>query len=112
MTHLAAVREIVAVYERNQWILRRFALRGETRRQLEPAISEAYPTIPIADSATDAAWFSRRPDPGSAVWEIRHLGETPYALLTGLDDSQDGFEDTLREFELKLEAALESRRTS
>jgi hypothetical protein len=112
MTDFAIIREIVSVYERNDWILRIFALRRQTRQKLGSAIAEAYPAVPIADSVTDAAWFSRKAGNASGVWEIRHLGEMPYALLTEIDGSQRDTETTLREFEQRLQTALESRRTS
>ncbi len=112
MTDLAAIREIVSVYERNGWVLRSFALRRQTRERLGPAIAEAFPTFPVVDSVTDAAWFSRPSNGQRNVWEIRHLGETPYALLTTIDRSKEGGDQIRQKFEAKLEAALESRRSS
>src|SRR5687768_14534768 len=88
-----AVRDIIAMYERHGWVLRRVLLSPRSKNSL----AKLFGHIPINRSDIDAAWFSRPPGSGQVSWEIRYLGDSPFALLESLDEGD-------AEFELKLKA--------
>ena len=77
------IAEIFAAYSKHGWVLRRVLITKSARKNLDVFAEE----IPIIDSDFDAAWFSRPPKRGGIAWEIRYLGEPPFALLENLDES-------------------------
>ncbi|HRI02802.1 MAG TPA: hypothetical protein PLL77_03570 [Pyrinomonadaceae bacterium] len=96
------INEILATYKKYGWELRRVLLTAE----LKKSVGELFEGISVADSAIDAAWFSRAPQPGVIAWEIRHLSTAPYALLEHLDETDADFESALRVVETRLRDAV------
>ena len=96
------IGEIVAAYQKHGWILRRVLLSPASKVVLEDAVKEVFERVPVVDSDIDAIWFSRPPMRGGVAWEIRYLGDIPFALLENLDEDGPDFESGLHAVELKL----------
>ena len=56
------------------------------------------------ESEVDAMWFTRPAQGGCEAWELRLVGETPYALfeLFESDEVEEDREDVRREMEARL----------
>ena len=71
------IGEILSLYKKHGWILRRVLLSDALRGNLaEDLFAEAE----IVSAPIDALWFSRTSKAGEA-WEIRHLSNAPFALV-------------------------------
>jgi hypothetical protein len=76
------IREIVLLYKKHGWSLRRVLLSDELRVSLNEALRELFGGAEIVSSPfLNAAWFSRASRDSHETWELRHLSETPFALL-------------------------------
>ncbi len=107
MIEAEQIGEIIETYEKYGWVLRRVLLSAALKERLGGGITHLVDGVQVMDADIDAAWFSRPPKPGGVAWEIRHLNETPYALLEKIDENNAEFEDELRDVETRL---LESTR--
>ncbi len=98
-----AIEQIIAQYKKHGWKLRRVLLSAGLSRQIGDS-ADLFEGVEAAASELDAAWFSRSTKPGITAWELRHLSETPYALVTGIDEGigADESEAILRETEMKM----------
>ena len=86
------------MYEKHGWVLRRVLLSPGS----EKALAKLFSGIPTNRSNIDAAWFSRPPNSGPVSWEIRYLGDLPFALLESLDEDDADFELKLKAVEDQL----------
>src|SRR4051812_36030434 len=102
MISAAQISEIIAVYEKYGWQLRRVLMSAALKDEVGGGIAHLIEGIQVVDADIDAAWFSRPPRAGGVAWEIRHLSETPYALLENIDENSPEFEDALRGVETRL----------
>ena len=101
----AAFSDIVSVYVKHGWTLRRVLLCAETLSKLSGTLESSYPNIPVIESDVDAAWFSRLRSDGPTAWEIRLMSTSPYALVTQIDgERESGDEFDLLESKLKAAA--------
>lgn len=100
------ISEIFATYKKHGWLPRRVLLTKNTLKNLGTLDDE----VSILESDIDAAWFSRPLKPGGIAWEIRYLGETPFALLENLDEDDPDFEEKLRDIEVRLKKSVASKR--
>ncbi len=71
------IGEILSLYAKHGWILRRVLLSDKLRESLT---EELFGDAEIVSSKLDALWFSRVSNKNEA-WEIRHLSNTPFALV-------------------------------
>ena len=101
-----SVREIVRMYEKHGWVPRRFLFTS----QLAAAMGPPGKSVPIHTSDIDAAWFSRPPKAGGIPWELRYLGEPPFALLENIDEDNADFEDSLKAVERRLKDAIAGKK--
>lgn len=108
MPDAKAIAETITTYEKHGWILRRVLLTKESNRKLQDK-SELFSDVAVVDSSIDAAWFSRPPKSGGVAWEIRYLGDIPYALLEMVDENDPKFENILSGIELRLRQAISSK---
>jgi hypothetical protein len=102
------VIETINVYQRYGWVLRRLQAPGAVIDELDGEILDAR-------TATDefgCAWFSRPPAGGAIAWELRYLGEPPYALVEHLDEDSPEFESQLGLIEGRLREIILDRRTA
>lgn len=93
MIDAATVGEIITLYEKHGWKLRRALLSRAERKSLEPALN----SVDIVESDLSALWFSRRSKPESEAWELRRLTGSPFALVAVVpaDAEADEVEATL-----------------
>ena len=108
MNRLQRFDEILATYRRHGWCLRRVLMRGETLAQLRVSNggdeAARFEGVPVREFEVDAMWFARASHGGREAWELRLVGETPYALfeLFEEDEAEDDREDVRREMEARL----------
>ena len=95
------VKEILAQYERHGWSLRRVLLSAENERNLPAAL---FGQTEVVSSNLDALWFSRASSEGREAWELRHLSNTPFALVEVFeaDDEEDVREEARCEMQTRL----------
>lgn len=107
MSRLKKFQEIQAQYGRHGWRLARVLARPETLAEMrgagagDPATFEG---AAAAASDVDAMWFTRPSAEGREAWELRLVGDTPYALfeLFEHDEEEEDREDVRREMEARL----------
>ncbi len=104
MNQLERFREIIANYSRHGWQLRRVLVREETRRALFEFDIDAFENVTPEAAAVDALWFARPSHAGREAWELRLVGETPYALFETFeaDEAEEAREEMRREMEARL----------
>jgi hypothetical protein len=76
----AAIADIVSLYKRHGWALRRFLATPELIKVLTEQ-NDLWQGVEQRSSDMDGAWFSRSSDPENETWELRLLASTPFALL-------------------------------
>ena len=108
MADPSSITGIIAIYEKHGWVLRRVLLSEATKRSLGSSIE----SLPVFDADIDAAWFSRPPKSGGPPWEIRYLGDTPFALLENIDEDSPSFEDDLDALLGRLRDAVRARKSA
>ena len=100
------IDEIFATYRKYGWIPRRLILTPDSKSKVASPESD----VQVYDGDIDAAWFSRPPTNGEIAWEIRYLGNTPYALLENLDEASPEFEERLETIQGRLKDAVAAKR--
>jgi hypothetical protein len=101
MNLTALFNEIVALYGKHGWELRRVLLRPENRSELDKTVDSE---VPVTEGAVDAVWFSRPSHEGREAWELRLLAENPYAMFETFE--ADETEEQLDEMRQEMEARL------
>ena len=104
MSQLERIREIIAVYRRHDWRLERVLLKAETRAELTETASRLFEETIVREAPFDALWFARPSTAGREAWELRFVGETPYALFETFeaDEAEEDREEVRREMEARL----------
>lgn len=110
MIDINAASEVIATYRKYGWLLRRILIDGLAGADLESNL-KTISDVPITRSGINAAWFSRPPADGPVAWEIRFLGDTPFALLESLDEMDPDFEQSLSQVEAKLAEAVSKKKS-
>ena len=108
MIKAAQIAEILSLYQKHGWILRRVLLSDELQKNLGDAPATLFGAAEIRESVIDAVWFSRPPNAAQETWELRRLSATPFALLEifDADDEDEIREETLAEIEAQMKNAL------
>jgi hypothetical protein len=106
------IDEIIALYEKHGWVLRRVLLTDEVRSVVGERLAGRVPHGSVQASAIDAAWFARPAMPGGVPWEIRYLGDPPFALLEFLDEEAKDFERALSDVELRLAESVLAKKSA
>jgi hypothetical protein len=112
MIEASAIAEIIGTYKKYGWVLRRVLLSPALATKLGTEKDALFGDAAITGSAVDAAWFSRPPQPGDVAWEVRYLGDTPYALLVKVDESDPEFENMLQGVEEQLRDYVAAKQTA
>lgn len=105
MIQTETVKEVFATYRRYGWLLRRILGPAGSRASLREIAKE----IPCDEFEIAAAWFSREPKEGVIAWEIRYLGDPPFALLEGLDEADPDFSSKRQAVEMRLKDAVKGK---
>ena len=112
MIDAPAIAEIIATYQKYGWILRRVLLTPALVTKLGKEKDALFGDAAITGTAVDAAWFSRPPEPGDVAWEVRYLGDTPYALLVKVNENDPEFENMLHGVEEQLREYVAAKQTA
>lgn len=110
MSVLKKFVEALALYRRHGWRLERVLMRAEAREALRRAgeggdgDGATFEGVAVRDSDFDALWFRRAAQGGREAWELRLVGEPPFALfeLFEEDEAEEDREDVRREMEARL----------
>ena len=108
MSRLKKFQEILEQYRRHGWRLARVLARPETLAELrgegEEEAAAVFESAPVKESEVEAMWFTRPAAEGREAWELRLVGDTPYALfeLFEPDEAEEDREDVRREMEARL----------
>ena len=103
------IAEILSLYKKHGWNLRRVLLSEALQASLADSLPALFGEAEIRASEIDAVWFSRPARDDQEAWELRRLSETPYALmeLFDEDDDEEIREDSLSETEARLLAQFQ-----
>lgn len=103
--------ETIAMYSKHGWQLRRALLRAETRAELGQDSAELFGDVLQIESEIDALWFARASHGTREAWELRLMGEPPYALFETFeqDEAEEDREDVRREMEARLRVYAQGR---
>ncbi len=104
MISASQIQEILSLYKKHGWNLRRVLLTKTLRKNLNDELETLFAAAEILDAEIDAVWFSRASGIEQEAWEIRRLSETPYALIEifDADDDEDVREESLKEMQMQL----------
>ena len=108
MSRLKKFQEILAQYQRHGWRLARVLARPESLAELRGSndgdAAPIFEGAPAEESEVDAMWFTRASAEGREAWELRLVGDTPYALfeLFEPDEAEEDRADVRREMEARL----------
>lgn len=106
MINAEAISEILSIYKKHGWRLRRVYLSKKLKNNLAPTESQ-FGDAEIVSAEIDAALFSRDSGKVNEAWELRHLSDAPFAIFE-LIEKQTGEKD-LRAKLLDMEKRLENR---
>ena len=108
MSRLKQFQEIFAQYNKHGWRLARVLARPESLAEMRGTNDEdgavSFESAPANESDVDALWFTRPSAEGREAWELRLVGDTPYALfeLFEPDEEEEDRADVRREMEARL----------
>ena len=103
--------EVLALYRRHGWQLARVLMCAESRGGLPQSVDDGvsdgadlFGDVPVTESIVDAMWFRRAAQEGRESWELRLVGDPPFALLEVFepDEAEEDREDVRREMEARL----------
>ncbi len=112
MINADAIREVITIYQKHGWILRRVLLSSALNERLAEDKDAIFGEVPVIESTTDAAWFSRPPKSGGVPWELRYLADLPFALLDNIDEDDQEFENYLKAVESRLSESVIAKETA
>lgn len=104
MINAEQIQEILSLYKKHGWNLRRVLLSDGLRVNINEHTQDLFGGAEIVSSPfLNAIWFSRLNKHGEA-WEIRHLAEMPFALVQVFpeDWSEEAREENRKEMETRL----------
>ncbi len=106
MIKAGQIAEILSLYSKHGWNLRRVLLSDALKKSLPAPLENLFGAAEIRLAEIDAVWFSRPPNANQETWELRRLSETPYALIEIFDveDEEEIREETLREIEGRMKS--------
>jgi hypothetical protein len=82
MITVEEIQEILSLYKKHGWNLRRVLLSDGLRVNINEHIQDLFGGAEIVSSPfLNALWFARASGKTGEAWELRHLSETPFALV-------------------------------
>ncbi|MCU1290633.1 MAG: hypothetical protein JWN60_2862 [Acidobacteria bacterium] len=104
MIKAGTIAEILALYKKHGWILRRVLLSDGLRVTITEELQNLFGGAEIVSSQLNACWFSRVAKNGNEAWELRRLSEAPFALVEVFEKDADpeDREEVLRETEQRM----------
>ena len=105
MIKAQTIAEILSLYKKHGWNLRRVLLSDGLRVNITDALQDLFGGAEIVSSKLNAVWFSRPSKNGAEAWELRRLNDAPFALVevfeSGIEDEDR--EEILRETETRMQ---------
>ncbi len=98
------LRDILEMYRRHGWELRRVLLRPAALASLDEDVKAILASAKIVEADFDALWFARPSHRGREAWELRLVSKDPYALFEAFeaDETEGDREDARREMEARM----------
>ena len=98
------IAEIISLYRKHDWILRRVLLADELRVHLTDRLQDLFGGAETVSSRISGLWFSRPARNGGETWELRRLSDAPFALVEVFEADIDPEirEQVLRDAENRL----------
>jgi hypothetical protein len=99
------IQEIISLYQKHGWNLRRVLLSDEFRVNLNEFLQPLFGGAEIVSSPDlNALWFSRASGKTGETWELRHLSAAPFALVEVFPNEMDeaGREAARNELQTRL----------
>ena len=82
MINAGQIGEILSLYKKHGWNLRRVLLSDGLRGNINEHTQELFGGAEIVSAPfLNALWFARASGKTGEAWELRHLSETPFALV-------------------------------
>ena len=102
-------KQIIAMYERHGWTLRRALLTSETRAAIDDNLFTNAATV---HSDFDALWFARPSHAERDAWELRLLAEQQYSLFEAFeaDESEEDRDEARLEMENRMRDYAKSKK--
>ena len=105
MINAGQIEEILSLYQKHGWNLRRVLLSDALRVNINEFLQPLFGGAEIVSTPLlNALWFSRASGKAGEAWELRHLSETPFALVQVFSDEWD--EDAREEARNELQTRL------
>jgi hypothetical protein len=107
MINVERIAEILSLYKKHGWNLRRVLLSDGLRVNITDALQDLFGGAEIVSSRLNAVWFSRPSKNGDEAWELRRLNDPPFALVEVFEGNlePDEREEVLRETEQRMQNA-------
>lgn len=104
MINRQQIEEILSLYQKYGWTLRRVLLTEKLKNELSGEIKNLFGIAEIRSSELDGAWFSRASGEERETWELRYLGTQPFALLEVFEaeDEEEVREEARHEIEEQM----------
>ena len=105
MIKAQTIAEILSLYKKHGWNLRRVLLSDGLRVNITDALQDLFGGAEIVSSQLNALWFSRPSKNGAEAWELRRLTDAPFALVEVFekDVEPEEREEILRETENRMQ---------
>ncbi len=108
MIGASQIQEILTLYQKHGWTLRRVLLSDALRTRISDQLETLFGAeAAFVTSEINALWFSRASAGGNETWEIRHLSQTPFALVEVFEEDDD--EEIREERRAEIEAELKEK---
>lgn len=98
------IQDIIGLYAKHGWKLRRVLLSDALKKNLGAAAGTTFEGAEVRDSDIDAAWFARSSRPGDETWELRRLSSDAFAVCEVFSEEDD--EVTREEAMFEMEERL------
>ncbi len=107
MIKAETIAEILALYKKHGWNLRRVLLSDGLRVNITDALADLFGGAEIVSSDLNAVWFSRPSQNGAEAWELRRLSGAPFALVEVFESNieAEDREEMLRQIEMRMQNA-------
>jgi hypothetical protein len=108
MIGAVVITEILSVYKKHGWTLRRVLLSDKLKTSLGNDGEDLFDGIKPSDSTLDGLWFSRASKGSLEAWELRHLGANPYALVEVMETAiaEKERDERLRETQIRMQNSI------
>jgi hypothetical protein len=113
MITVEEIQEILSLYKKHGWNLRRVLLSDGLRVNINEHTQDLFGGAEIVSAPfLNALWFARASGKTGEAWEIRHLAETPFALVEVFPNDMAEDEREARRNELQTRLANQTSKSA